>query len=107
MRDPDRRAALTTSASACMRAAEPKQHPDRTVQDKVASVAKLFHEDIEVGGPYDCGRKVVTKEEIIAFARQFDPQPMHLDEEAAKKTLVGGLCASGFHTCAMMMRMVC
>jgi acyl dehydratase len=77
------------------------------VQDKVASGAKLFHEDIEVGRAYDCGRKIVTKEEIISFARQFDPQPMHLDEEAAKKTLVGGLCASGFHTCAMMMRMVC
>ena len=77
------------------------------MQDQAADGAKLFHEDIEVGRPYDCGRKVVTKEEIIAFARQFDPQPMHLDEEAAKRTLVGGLCASGFHTCAMMMRMVC
>jgi acyl dehydratase len=77
------------------------------VRDKVASESKLFHEDIEVGRPYDCGRKGVTKEEIIAFARQFDPQPMHLDEEAARKTIVGGLCASGFHTCAMMMRMVC
>lgn len=77
------------------------------MQDKVASEGKLFHEDIEVGRPYDCGRKQVTKDEIIAFARQFDPQPIHLDEEAAKETIVGGLCASGFHTCAMMMRMVC
>jgi acyl dehydratase len=77
------------------------------VQKKVASETQLFHEDIVVGTHYDCGRKLVTKEEIVAFARQFDPQPMHLDAEAAKKTLVGGLCASGFHTCAMMMRMVC
>ncbi len=77
------------------------------MQDQVAGEGKLFHEDIEVGRTYDCGRKQVTKEEIIAFARQFDPQPMHLDEEAAKRTLAGGLCASGFHTCAMMMRMVC
>jgi acyl dehydratase len=77
------------------------------MQDKVAGEARLFHEDIELGRPYAFGRKVVTKDEIIAFARQFDPQPMHLDEEAAKATLVGGLCASGFHTCAMMMRMVC
>jgi acyl dehydratase len=77
------------------------------VQDTIANEAMLFHEDIVVGTPYDCGRKLVTKEEIVAFARQFDPQPMHLDEEAARKTLVGGLCASGFHTCAMMMRMVC
>jgi acyl dehydratase len=77
------------------------------VQDTISSEGRLFHEDIEVGRPYDCGRKLVTKDEIVAFARQFDPQPMHLDEEAAKKTIVGGLCASGFHTCAMMMRMVC
>jgi acyl dehydratase len=79
----------------------------RGVQDQASSGGRLYHEDIEIGRPYDCGRKIVTKEEIIAFARQFDPQPMHLDEEAAKKTLVGGLCASGFHTCVIMMRMVC
>ncbi|MGD9925915.1 MAG: MaoC family dehydratase [Pseudorhodoplanes sp.] len=66
----------------------------------------LHHEDIEIGRPVALGRKTVTKEEIIAFARQFDPQPMHLDEEAAKATLTRGLCASGFHTCAMMMRLV-
>ena len=49
----------------------------------------------------------MTKEEIIAFARAYDPQPCILDEAAAKATIVGGLCASGFHTCAMMMRMIC
>src|SRR5262247_3412230 len=49
----------------------------------------------------------MTKEEIIAFGRAFDPQPMHIDEEAAKATPVGGLIASGWHTCAIMMRMVC
>ncbi len=48
----------------------------------------------------------VTKEEIIAFAQQYDPQPHHLDEEAAKKTLLGGLAASGWHVCAMTMRMI-
>ena len=42
----------------------------------------------------------------MAFGRAYDPQPLHVDEEAAKKTLVGGLCASGWHTCAMMMRLV-
>ncbi len=51
--------------------------------------------------------RLVTKDEIIAFGRAFDPQPMHTDEEAAKATPVGGLCASGWHTCAMMMRMIC
>ena len=68
---------------------------------------KLHHEDIEVGKTVSCGSKRLTKEEIIAFGRAFDPQPMHVDEAAAKATLVGGLCASGWHTCAIMMRMLC
>ena len=68
---------------------------------------RIHHEDIEIGKPITFGHKVVTKEEIIAFGRAFDPQPMHTDEEAAKATPVGGLCASGWHTCAMMMRMIC
>lgn len=68
---------------------------------------RIHHEDIEIGKPITFGHKVVTKEEIIAFGRAFDPQPMHVDEEAAKATPVGGLCASGWHTCAMMMRMIC
>jgi acyl dehydratase len=76
------------------------------VQDDVSSDRKLHHEDLEVGKPYVLGQKTVTKEEIIAFGRAYDPQPMHIDEEAARKTLVGGLCASGWHTCAMMMRLV-
>jgi acyl dehydratase len=77
------------------------------VQDELPSADKIHHEDLVVGRPITFGRKVVTKDEIIAFARQYDPQPMHLDEEAARATPVGGLCASGFHTCAMMMRMIC
>jgi acyl dehydratase len=51
--------------------------------------------------------RVVTREEIIAFAAEFDPQPMHLDEEAASRTPLGGLAASGWHTCALFMRMMC
>jgi acyl dehydratase len=66
----------------------------------------IHHEDIEVGRTVPFGRKVVTKEDIIRFARSFDPQPIHLDEEAAKKSMVGGLCASGFHSCAIFMRML-
>ena len=68
---------------------------------------KVHHEDIEIGKPVTFGRRLVTKDEIIAFGRAFDPQPMHTDEEAAKATPVGGLCASGWHTCAIMMRMIC
>jgi acyl dehydratase len=68
---------------------------------------KIHHEDIEIGRTLSCGSKQISKEEIIAFGRAYDPQPMHVDEEAAKATLVGGLCASGWHTCAIMMRMLC
>jgi acyl dehydratase len=76
------------------------------VQQRVADGDKLHHEDLAVGKPYVFGHKVVTRDEIVAFGRAFDPQPMHTDEEAAKASPVGGLCASGWHTCAMMMRML-
>jgi acyl dehydratase len=66
----------------------------------------LHHEDLAVGEPYAFGHKVVTAEEIIAYGRAYDPQPMHTDPEAARASPVGALCASGWHTCAMMMRMV-
>ena len=69
-------------------------------------MSKLYFEDFSVGQVAEYGDKLVTVEEIKEFATDFDPQPMHLDEEAAKKTLVGGLCASGWHTCCMMMRIV-
>lgn len=71
-----------------------------------AAASKLHHEDIEIGKPIAFGSKLLTKEEIIAYGRAFDPQPMHTDAEAAKATPVGGLCASGWHTCALMMRML-
>jgi len=52
------------------------------------------------------GRYEVSAEEIVAFAREYDPQPHHLDDEAAKKTVLGGLAASGWHVCAMAMRLI-
>ena len=48
----------------------------------------------------------VTAEAIIAFAKEYDPQPFHLDEDAARDSLLGGLCASGWHTCALLMRLI-
>jgi acyl dehydratase len=53
------------------------------------------------------GPRPVTREEIVAFAAEFDPQPMHLDEEAARHSILGGLAASGWHTCCLMMQMAC
>jgi acyl dehydratase len=68
-------------------------------------VAKLYFEDFSVGRVAEYGNSLITAGEIKEFAAEFDPQPMHLDEEAARATIVGGLCASGWHTCCLMMRM--
>jgi acyl dehydratase len=67
---------------------------------------KVWWEDLEVGQVKDLGTISATAEEIVAFASQFDPQPFHLDPEAAKASVFGALCASGWHTCAMAMRLM-
>jgi acyl dehydratase len=64
-----------------------------------------YFEDFETGAELDCGSRRVTKEEIVAFAREFDPQPFHIDEAAAAKSPYGGVIASGWHSCAICMRM--
>jgi len=69
-------------------------------------VTKLYFEDFSAGAVAEYGDALVTAQDIKEFAAEFDPQPMHLDEEAAKHTMVGGLCASGWHTCCIMMRIV-
>lgn len=63
-------------------------------------------EAFEVGQVQEFGAYEVTEQEVIDFARKYDPQFFHLDAEAAKKSLFGGLCASGWHTCAMTMAMM-
>ena len=70
-------------------------------------MAKLHFEDFTPGQKAEYGPRLVTREEIVAFAAQYDPQPMHLDEEAGRKSLLGGLGASGWHSCGIMMRMIC
>jgi len=64
-----------------------------------------FFEDFEIGASQEYGRYQVTAQEIIDFASKYDPQPFHLSEEAGKAMHFGGLCASGWHTCAMAMRL--
>jgi acyl dehydratase len=64
-------------------------------------------EDFIVGSVWPYGPYEVTREEVIAFAQSFDPQPFHLNDEAAAATLFKKLSASGWHTNAMTMRMVC
>ena len=68
-------------------------------------MAKRYFEDFKSGAVETFGPRLVTREEILAFAAEFDPQPMHLDEDAGRGSLLGGLAASGWHTCCLMMRM--
>lgn len=65
-----------------------------------------YFEDYIVGTKSSFGRYEVTREEVIEFASKYDPQPFHLSDEAAAKTYFGRLSASGWHTCAMLMRML-
>lgn len=65
-----------------------------------------YLEDFAVGQVIEFPPRTVSEDEIIAFARDYDPQPFHLDKEAARQSLFGGLCASGWHTAGMMMRML-
>jgi acyl dehydratase len=66
-----------------------------------------YWEDFREGETLDFGDKLVTKDEIIAFARAYDPQTFHLDEEAAKDSLLGMFCASGWHNVGMLRQMMC
>ncbi|PVB60334.1 MaoC family dehydratase [Labrenzia sp. 011] len=67
----------------------------------------LMHfEDFRPGQEFDLGALTVTREDIIEFATEFDPQPFHLDEEAGKASLLGGLAASGWHTGSLVMRLL-
>jgi acyl dehydratase len=70
-------------------------------------MSKRYFEDFNAGLVIETAPRLVTREEIVAFAAEFDPQPMHLDEEAARNSILGGLAASGWHTCCLMMRMAC
>jgi acyl dehydratase len=68
-------------------------------------VPERYFEDFEPGHVFELGSRTVTADEIVAFGREFDPQPFHVDEEAAAASNFGGLIASGWHTGAMWMRL--
>lgn len=68
--------------------------------------AKVFWEDFYPGKVIELGTRSVSREEILEFATRYDPQSFHTDEEAARQSIYGGLIASGWHTCALMMRMI-
>ncbi len=65
----------------------------------------LYLEDFKPGDAFEFGRHTFTREEIVAFARQYDPQPFHVDEEAARRSIYGGLIASGWQTVGVTFRL--
>lgn len=73
--------------------------------DTTTAVQALYFDDMPVGRRFKSGEHAMDAEQIIAFARQFDPQPFHMDDAAAKGSLFGGLAASGWHTAAITMRL--
>ncbi len=70
-----------------------------------APIDDRFFEDYLTGSVHEFGSLSISQEEIISFARRFDPQVFHLDPESAKQTMYGGLIASGWHTSSLMMRL--
>ncbi len=73
----------------------------------MAVLPRYAFEDFATGDVIACGPRLVTADEIVAFARQFDPQPFHVDAAAGERSIYGSLIASGWHTVAMVMRMGC
>ncbi|MFP4590757.1 MAG: MaoC family dehydratase [Halobacteriales archaeon] len=65
-----------------------------------------YFEDLTVGDRYETGTYEMTAEEIVSFAERYDPQPIHVDEAAARETIFGGLIASGWHTASACMRLL-
>jgi acyl dehydratase len=72
----------------------------------MTAAPKLYWEDFSKGGVAEYGPRLVTREEIVAFAAEFDPQSFHLDEDAARASMFGGLAASGWHSCSLLMRII-
>jgi len=68
---------------------------------------KYFFEDFNVGETVEIGRHAVTEAAILEFGRQYDPQPFHTDPERARTSIYGGLIASGWQTCSIVMRVMC
>jgi acyl dehydratase len=67
---------------------------------------RRYYEDFAVGDVIELGSRTIGKEQILAFAREFDPQYFHTDEDAAKRSIYGGLVASGWHTGSLAMRLL-
>lgn len=69
-------------------------------------MATRYFEDLSVGETCECGSRTITEDELLWFAREYDPQPFHVDPDAAAETMYGGLIASGWHTIAVCNRLI-
>ncbi|MDH3738282.1 MAG: MaoC family dehydratase [Alphaproteobacteria bacterium] len=67
----------------------------------------IYFEDFAAGQEFDLGSRVLDRAAIVAFAAEFDPQPFHIDDDAAAQSIYGGLIASGWHTGSIYMRLLC
>ncbi|MBR3194210.1 MaoC family dehydratase [Bosea sp. (in: a-proteobacteria)] len=79
---------------------EPPQLTTSVEAPTKPTASPRYFDELAIGDSYELGSLVFTPQEIVAFARSFDPQPFHMDEEAARKSSFGSLCASGWHTAA-------
>ena len=77
-----------------------------TERTEQAASGPLYFEDMQVGRHFNTGSVVLEEDRMIAFAREFDPQPMHTDPDAAGRSIFGGLIGSGWYTAALTMRLV-
>jgi acyl dehydratase len=68
---------------------------------------EYYWEDFTIGRTIELGSREVSRDEVLEFARRYDPQPFHVDDQAADASIYGGLIASGWHTAAMVMRLMC
>lgn len=76
----------------------------RAMRCQHGGVARIAYEDLEPGSVFDLGKVEIDRADMLDFARRFDPQPFHVDEDAAKASIFGGLCASGWYTASLWMR---
>src|SRR6266404_6437517 len=83
-----------------------RHRSQRNTDRSAAKMAERYLEDFAVGQTFGSARLVVEEARIKTFAAEFDPQPFHLDAEAARHSLFGGLAASGWHTAALTMRLL-
>ena len=79
--------------------------PDAFPGERHNQFDKAYFEDFEVGETFEYGAEAVSREEIIDFGTQYDPEPYHVDEEKAKDSIFGGLIASGLHVASLWRRM--